>query len=88
MTRTVLGGSAMPRGRRLGELAPMHQPGPDAAAIRRARTSDAARLLDRPGLGLLETGRHMDVAAIEGDPWAFDDLGARIRHIWKDGVEV
>jgi imidazolonepropionase-like amidohydrolase len=73
---------------RLDELTLMHQLGMDAIAVWRACTSDAARLLDRPDLGLLEPGRRADVVAVEGDPWSFEDLDTRIRHVWKDGVEV
>jgi imidazolonepropionase-like amidohydrolase len=77
-----------PHTRRLEELAVMHRLGMDVAGVWRACTSDAARLLDRPDLGLLETGRRADVVAVEGDPFSFDDLGSRIRQVWKDGVAV
>jgi imidazolonepropionase-like amidohydrolase len=74
--------------RRLEELAVMHRLGLDPAGVWRAATSDAARLLDRPDLGLLEVGRRADVVAVAGDPWSFDDLRSRIRRVWKDGAEV
>lgn len=77
-----------PHERRLEELLLMHKLGMDAAGVWRACTSDAARLLDRPDLGLLEAGRRADVVAVAGDPWSFDDLGSRIRHVWKDGVAI
>jgi imidazolonepropionase-like amidohydrolase len=72
MTRTVLEGGL----------------GMDAAAVWRACTSDAARLLDRADLGLLVTGRRADVVAFEGDAGSLDDLAPRIQHAWKDGVAV
>jgi imidazolonepropionase-like amidohydrolase len=74
--------------RRLEELAVMHRLGLDPAGVWRAATSDAARLLDRPDLGLLEVGRRADVVAVAGDPWSFDDLASRITYVWKDGAEV
>ena len=77
-----------PHDRRLEELALMHRLGLDAVGVWRAATSDAARLLDRDDLGLLEPGRRADVVAVEGDPWSFDDLGSRVRQVWKDGVAV
>jgi imidazolonepropionase-like amidohydrolase len=77
-----------PHERRLDELALMHRLGLDAAGVWRACTSDAARLLGRSDLGLLEAGRRADVVAVEGDPWAFGDLASRVRRVWKDGVEV
>ena len=77
-----------PHGRRLEELAVMHRLGMVPPAVWRACTSDAARLLGRTDIGLIEAGRRADVVAIEGDPWAFDDLGSRVRRVWKDGVEA
>jgi imidazolonepropionase-like amidohydrolase len=77
-----------PHERRLDELAMMHRLGMEVAAVWRASTSDAARLLDRPDLGLLEVGRRADVVALAGDPWSLEDLASRVRHVWKDGVAV
>ncbi|HEX4687685.1 MAG TPA: amidohydrolase family protein [Nocardioides sp.] len=77
-----------PHERRLGELAVMHRLGMDAVGVWRTCTSDAARMLNRPDLGLLEPGRRADIVAVEGDPWSFDDLGSRIRHVWKDGAHI
>lgn len=73
---------------RLEELAAMHWLGLDAAGVWRSATSEAAKLLDRDDLGRLETGRRADVVAIDGDPWSFDGLADRVRHVWKDGVAV
>jgi len=78
----------VPHDRRLEELAVMHKLGMDAAGVWRSCTTEAARLLDRPDLGLIEPGRRADVVAIDGDVWSFDELASRIRHVWKDGVEV
>jgi imidazolonepropionase-like amidohydrolase len=36
-------------------------------------------------LGSLEPGKKADLVAIEGDPFAFDDLQQRIRAVYQDG---
>jgi imidazolonepropionase-like amidohydrolase len=77
-----------PHGRRLEELSVMHRLGLEPAAVWRAATSEAARLLDRDDLGQLAVGRRADLVGVAGDPWSFDDLASRVTRVWKDGESV
>jgi imidazolonepropionase-like amidohydrolase len=78
-----------PHGRNLRELALMVEGGMTPAAALEATTRSAAQLLGVDGdLGTIEPGRIADLVVVQGDPFAFADLDARIESVWKDGVRV
>ena len=75
-----------PHGANLRELALMHEGGMDPVAVLHATTQSAADLMGLGDeLGSLEPGKQADLVAIEGDPFAFGDLGERIRAVYQDG---
>jgi imidazolonepropionase-like amidohydrolase len=74
-----------PRGRRLEELGHMHRLGMAPLDVWRGATYDAARLLDRDDIGLLEPGRRADVVALRGEVTRFDGLEERVAWVRKDG---
>jgi imidazolonepropionase-like amidohydrolase len=78
-----------PHGQNLRELALMVDGGMTPSAALTATTRSAAELLgvdDR--LGTLEAGKLADLVVVEGDPYAFGDLAARVREVWKAGRRV
>jgi imidazolonepropionase-like amidohydrolase len=78
-----------PHGQNLRELALMVDGGMTPSAALTATTRSAADLLgvdDR--LGTLEAGKLADLVVVEGDPYAFGDLAARVREVWKAGRRV
>jgi imidazolonepropionase-like amidohydrolase len=78
-----------PHGENLRELALMAEAGMSPAAVLRATTLEAARLMRlEDELGSLEVGKRADVIAVAGDALAFDDLPGRISQVWKDGVRL
>jgi imidazolonepropionase-like amidohydrolase len=79
---------ASPHEDRLDELTIMHELGMPAADVWRSATSEAARLLHRADLGVIETGRRADMVAISGDIMDLTDLASRIGAVWKDGRRV
>ena len=78
----------MPHERRLEELGHMHRLGMAPPDVWRAATYDAARLLDRDDIGLLEPGRRADIVALRGQVTSLDDLDERIAWVRKDGQLV
>ena len=54
----------------------------------RAATYDAARLLDRDDIGLLEPRRRANVVALRGEVMSLDGLDERIAWVRKDGHVV
>jgi imidazolonepropionase-like amidohydrolase len=78
-----------PHGENLRELALMTAGGMTPAAVLRATTLEAARLMRlEDELGSLEVGKRADVVAVAGDPFDFDDLTSRVRQVWKDGAQL
>jgi imidazolonepropionase-like amidohydrolase len=78
-----------PHGENLRELALMAEGGMAPAAVLRATTLEAARLMRLDDeLGSLEAGKRADVVAVEGDALSFGDLAGRIRQVWKDGARL
>ena len=73
---------------RIDELAFMHQLGMAALQVWRSATVDAADLLDRQDLGLIEAGRRADIVAIEGSVMEFNDISSRVVRVWKDGRAI
>jgi imidazolonepropionase-like amidohydrolase len=74
-----------PHERRLEELGHMHKLGMAPLDVWRAATYDAARLLDRDDIGLIEPGRRADLVALGGEITSFDGLDERIAWVRKDG---
>lgn len=74
--------------RRLEELGHMHRLGMAPLDVWRAATYDAARLLDRDDIGLLEPRRRADVVALRGEVTSLDGLDERIAWVRKDGHVV
>jgi|GEM_PF-40859 len=54
----------------------------------KSATSMAARLLDRPDLGVLAAGKTADIIALKGDPLKVKDISAvgKVRFIMKEGI--
>jgi imidazolonepropionase-like amidohydrolase len=78
-----------PHGDNLVELELMAKGGLDPAGVLRAATSSAAELLGvSDELGTLEPGKRADVVLIDGSPFDFADLRARVRGVVKDGAQV
>lgn len=78
-----------PHGENLRELSLMADGGMTPAAVLRATTLEAARLMRlEHELGSLEAGKRADVVAIAGDALSLDDLHTRIRQVWKDGARL
>ena len=75
----------IPHERRLEELGHMHRLGMAPLDVWRAATYDAARLLNRDDIGLLEPGRRADVVALRGEVTSLDGLEERIAWVRKDG---
>jgi imidazolonepropionase-like amidohydrolase len=78
-----------PHGENLRELSLMAKAGMAPAAVLKATTLEAARLLgvdDR--LGSVEEGKLADLIVISGDAYDFEDIGHRVEHVWKAGQRV
>ena len=78
-----------PHGTNLNELAHMANNGftPEQALV--AATSSAAELMGLEAeLGTIAPGKRADLVVVDGDPFAFDTLAARIAQVWKDGERV
>jgi imidazolonepropionase-like amidohydrolase len=75
-----------PHGENLRELALMAKAGMSPAAVLRATTLEAARLLGVDDtLGTIEEGKLADLVVIAGDPYEFDTLSSRVEQVWKAG---
>ena len=78
-----------PHGENLRELALMAKAGMSPAAVLRATTLEAARLLGVDDtLGTIEEGKFADLVVIAGDPYEFDTLSSRVEQVWKAGERV
>jgi imidazolonepropionase-like amidohydrolase len=78
-----------PHGENLRELALMRDGGMAPSAVLRSATLEAARLLGvDEALGTVEPGKLADLVVVEGDPYAFADLGERIEQVWQGGQRV
>ena len=78
-----------PHGDNLRELALMAKAGMSSAAVLRAATLEAARLLGvDDSLGTVEEGKLADLVVIAGDPYEFDTLASRVEQVWKAGQRV
>ncbi|HVM31284.1 MAG TPA: amidohydrolase family protein [Candidatus Limnocylindrales bacterium] len=78
-----------PHGKNLRELGLMAEGGMSPPAVLAATTSAAAELMGvADELGTLEVGKRADVVVVRGDPYAFEDLGARIEAVYQDGARV
>jgi imidazolonepropionase-like amidohydrolase len=75
----------VPHEKRLDELALMKRLGMAPMQIWRAATYDAARLLDRTDIGLLEPTRRANIVAVQGDLESFEALDQRIAWVRQDG---
>jgi imidazolonepropionase-like amidohydrolase len=79
----------VPHGQNLRELALMQRSGMAPAAVLRAATSEASRLLGLESvLGRVEPGFAADLALIEGDAFRLEDLGTRVQQVWQAGRRV
>jgi imidazolonepropionase-like amidohydrolase len=78
-----------PHGENLRELGLMVDAGMTPAAVLRSATQEASRLLGVDDeLGTVEAGKLADLVVVGGDPYGFDDLGARVEQVWKGGERV
>jgi imidazolonepropionase-like amidohydrolase len=78
-----------PHGDNLRELTLMAKAGMAPAAVLRATTLEAARLLGvDEQLGTVEEGKLADLVVIAGDPFDFEDLASRVEQVWKAGERV
>ena len=78
-----------PHGDNLRELALMAKAGMSPAAVLRATTLEAARLLGVDDeRGTVEEGKQADLVVIAGDPYEFDTLASRVEQVWKAGERV
>ena len=78
-----------PHGDNLRELSLMAKAGMTPAAVLRATTLEAARLLGVDGdRGTIETGKLADFVVVDGDPYELDGIGDRIAQVWKGGTRV
>jgi imidazolonepropionase-like amidohydrolase len=79
-----------PMGQNLRELDLMQQHGGmEPKDVLQATTLGGARLLGMDHeIGTIVPGRRADLVAVAGDVYKFDDLGARVRFVYKDGVRV
>ncbi|HEY8547870.1 MAG TPA: amidohydrolase family protein [Acidimicrobiales bacterium] len=78
-----------PHGQNLKELPLMVERGMTPAQSLVATTRSAAELLGvADELGTLEPGKRADVVVVDGDALDVEDLGTRVRAVWKDGTQV
>ena len=78
-----------PHGDNLRELSLMAKAGMTPAAVLRATTLEAARLLGVDAdLGTIEERKLADFVVVDGDPYELDGLRERIDQVWKGGVRV
>jgi imidazolonepropionase-like amidohydrolase len=78
-----------PHGRNLRELELMAAGGMQPAAVLEATTRSAARLMGlERDLGTIEEGKLADLVVIGGDPYDFQELGARVEQVWQAGARV
>jgi imidazolonepropionase-like amidohydrolase len=78
-----------PHGDNLRELPLMVKVGMAPAAVLRAATLEAARLLGVDDqLGTVEEGKLADLVVVAGDPFELDDLKGRVEQVWKAGQRV
>ncbi len=76
----------VPHGRNLDELALMARGGMTPAEVLVAASRTSAQLLGLDDeLGTIEPGKRADLVVVDGDPFVFDDLRARIRAVYQDG---
>lgn len=78
-----------PHGRNLEELQLMAEGGLPALEVWKATTSNAAKLLGvHDDVGSIEVGKKADLVLLEGDPFDFSSLAARVRAVYQDGELV
>jgi imidazolonepropionase-like amidohydrolase len=78
-----------PHGENLRELPLMAKAGMAPAAVLRAATLEAARLLGvEKELGTIEEGKLADLVIVRGDPYRLEDLATRVAQVWKAGERV
>jgi len=78
-----------PHGENLRELPLMVERGLTPAQSLVATSRTAAELLGVDAeLGTLEPGKRADIVMVDGDALDVDNLGDRVRAVWKDGVQV
>jgi imidazolonepropionase-like amidohydrolase len=78
-----------PHGDNLRELALMEAAGMRPEDVLVATTRNAAELLGvADELGTIAPGKRADLVLVEGDVPPLDDLRARVRGVWQDGVRV
>jgi imidazolonepropionase-like amidohydrolase len=78
-----------PHGRNLRELALMARNGMAAPDVLVAASRSAAQLMGLDDvLGTIEPGKTADLVVVRGDPYAFDDLDARVEAVYKAGERV
>lgn len=78
-----------PHGSNLVELELMAKGGLDPLGVLMATTASSAALLGLSDeLGTLEPGKRADLVVVEGDPYDFAEMRARVRGVWKDGRRV
>jgi imidazolonepropionase-like amidohydrolase len=79
----------IPHGSNLRELDAMVSGGLTHAQALVAATSSAADLLGLGDeLGTIEPGKRADLVLVDGDATNFTDLKARVRAVYKDGIQV
>jgi imidazolonepropionase-like amidohydrolase len=78
-----------PHGENLRELALMAKAGMSPAAVMRATTLEAARLLGvDESLGTVEPGKLADLVVINGTIDDLDQIGSRVEQVWMAGSRV
>jgi imidazolonepropionase-like amidohydrolase len=77
-----------PHGDNARQFAFMVKYGMTPAQAIRAATLDAAELIGRADVGVIEKGRYADLIAVDGDPLADVRLLERVRLVMKGGVVV
>jgi imidazolonepropionase-like amidohydrolase len=78
-----------PHGENLRELALMAKAGMSPAAVMRATTLEAARLLGvDESLGTVEHGKVADLVVINGTIDDLDQIGSRVEQVWMAGSRV
>ena len=78
-----------PHGDNLREMALMAAAGMTPAAVLRAATLEAARLLGvEAERGTVEEGKLADLVVVGGDPYDLVGLAAHVEQVWKGGQQV
>jgi len=75
-----------PHGHNLRELALLVENGMTPLGAMLATTRSAAELIGvEDELGSIEPGKKADLVVVDGDPFDYADLGARVRAVYQDG---